>query len=265
MADTCNTCSPNQDGLFGRIIGGDLLAPREAFTFVDGIDTRVQIQEVDGKKQVQYDYFPYKAPNASISVSPSVFEVGDTVASATFTLNVTAGNADINTISASPDPGITLTTGANTWTVPNITSGIASNSVAQHTVTVDDDTDKPVVTASTALSARWRYYQGFSTKTTLNEAEIKALANSNVSTGIKTLYGGNRTYTLPASTVNRFIYWAYPEGTPGIQSLTSGGFVVPFTVAGTIPVINTFNVQQNYIVVRTSNALGSGNIQINMS
>lgn len=265
MAEECKPCEIGSNSLFGRIIGGDLLAPREAFSFVDGIETRVVINEVDGVKKVQYDYAPYKAPLASMSVSPSVFEVGDTVATATFTLNVTKGSDDIDSISVNPDPGITLVEGSNQWTVSNVTSAVASNSVAQHTASVDDASDKPIITASAALSARWRYYQGFSTKTSLTEAEIKALANNAVSTGIKTLYGGDRTYTLPASAVNRFIYWAYPEGTAGIQSLTSGGFVVPFTVVGTVPVTNAFGITENYIVVRTANALGSGDIQINMS
>jgi len=265
MAEDCKPCEIGSNSLFGRIIGDGLIKSNKDI-YVDGIDTVAVVNELpDGNREVTFNYSPYAAPKATFSVSPSSFEVGDTVPTATFTLNVTKGSADINSISVVPDPGISLAEGANQWTVSNVTSNVASNSVAQHVATIVDDTINPDITTSASLSARWRYYQGFSTKTALNETDIKALVNTSVSTGIKTLYGGNNTYTVPASVVNQFIYWAYPEGTNGIQSLTSGGFVVPFVVTGTVPVTNAFGITQNYIVVRTANALGSGDIQINMN
>lgn len=265
MSGYCDTCTPSEDGLFGRIIGKNIIEPKDNFQFIDGTDITVSITTLsDGTKAVQHNYSPYVAPTVSFNVSPSFFEVGDTVPSANFTLNVTERSNTIDSITVVPDPGITLNVGNNTWSVANITSNVAGN-VGTHTATISDNSANPNVTVNTSLNARWRYYQGFSTKSTLTETDIKALVNDDLSTGIKSLYGGNNTYTVPTSAVNQFIYWSYPEGTNGIQSLSSGGFVVPFTVAGTVPITNSFGITENYIVVRTSNALGSGDIQINMN
>lgn len=260
---TCNECKAD-NGILGTIIGGDLLKPKGVYSFVDGQDTKVVLTEIDGITQVRYDYAPYRAPSVSLGVSPTVFEVGDTVPIATFTLNITERSNPLSSIVINPDPGIVPTVGTNTFQVLDVTRDTAG-SIATHTATITDDSGNGSISDSASLSARWRYFQGFSLKSTLNETDIKALVNQTISTGIKTVYGGSKNYVVPASAVNQYVYWAFPNDTSPFTSLSNGAFAVPFISLGDVSVTNDFGVTKLYTVVRTAVALGSGTVNIVMN
>lgn len=248
-----------------KTIGDEFLKQLKGFEFVDGVQTKVNVDELSsGLKRVSFDYFPYDPPTVSFSVSPSFVEVGDVIPSATYTLNVSKQSNDIDSINVTPDPGVTFLEGVNTFFQTNLT-GSSNGKIGEFTATITDDSGNGSVVSSTSVSNLFRYYQGYSEKSSLTESEIKALENNQLSTGIKTIYGGSKSYTLPVSAINRFIYWCFPSNTSPFVSLTSGGFDVPFVSVGNVSITNDFNITTLYTVVRTSAAFGSTALTIEMS
>lgn len=234
--------------------------------FKDG--TRIKITETigpNGERQIQHNFFAYTAPIASFSASPNVFEVGDTVAEVVFTANVTKGSDDISTLSISPDPGVAVTEGTTTFSKLNVTSSVKA-SVQSHTLTVDDASSEPAVTKTASVNAYFRQYMGFSTKAQLNEADVKALVNSGLTSSIKSTYGGSYTYAFPNNGFNNYLYWAYDLGSPEIQELLEGPLPVPLKLDHpNVSVTNSFGIVKTYRIVRLQNALGTGNKTFTMS
>lgn len=204
----------------------------------------------------------YSAPSASISNDGGTLEVGATSGTITWTINSADGSSQIQTRTLDPDEGITGTTGQFQFNKSGITltsAGITS----VYTLTVDDQVGDPVVKTS-GVSFQFLVYQGYSGSDTLDETAIKALTNKSPSASVLSLYGGAKTYNVPAP--NQYIYWVFATGGATISAAELSGLPLPLQPQGAaVQVTNQYSIAQNYTVIRTANKFGAGPLTITLS
>ena len=134
-----------------------------------------------------------------------------------------------------------------------------------HTVRITDSIATTDI--SIGLAVKHRMFQGFSVNPTLTETEIEALTGINALGTVGSLFAGARSYSVPATSVPLFVYWAYPaDGSAGtIKSATIGLLTFPLTILpGVVTLNNAHGLGVDYKVVRSSVGFGSGVLIINI-
>ena len=200
----------------------------------------------------------YVVPIVSMSANPSYAEVGDTK-TVDFTLDSDNGSSDIVSRILDPAEGLTGTTGVFSWQETGVTRNTAGD-MQSHTLTVTDDSGNNPVVKTAAINFRWRIYQGFSTNSSLNASQIKALVNSHIDGDIIAKYGGSKNYTIPV--YGSYIYWVFEATqTPVVAALMSE-LPFPLTQLAPVSVTNDFGQTTNYIAVRSTNYFDTGTLTI---
>jgi len=169
-------------------------------------------------------------------------EKGSTVTSITFSFsfNKTPTSASINN-------GIGTVTGSSKTATVSLTSSTT------FTLTASDGTT--TVTANTSVNVLNKAYWGISANTTLNNSQVLALANNDL-TSTK-----NRTITLDGG--GDYIYYCYPASF-GDATFTIGGLGVTL-IKTTLTVTNALGDATLYNIYRTSSVQFGTGIQIQIS
>ena len=227
--------------------------------------------------------YPYQEPAfTSFTINEgTTLEIGEEFASnRTYSWVATnTGNIDANTLDIfySGAASGTIATNVSTTSPYAAThSAISLTSPGTITFTVRaDNTNGDSFTRSRNHSWRWRRYYGTSSSTSLDEAGIEGLSNSQLSTN------ENGTYSFVAG---NYKYFAWPDefGSPtantGFKDTSTNLAVAMATSTddsffsntqngwsyGLVSVTNTYSQTTNYRVYRTKNILG-GSINIQVS
>jgi len=89
-------------------------------------------------------------------------------------------------------------------------------------------------------------YWGVSSNTSLTEAQIEALAGSDL------VNNNNKTFSVTAA-AGEYIYWSYPKRL-GTSTFTVGGFEGGFEAPSTVSVTNSKGVTEDYYSYRSTNS-----------
>ena len=202
--------------------------------------------------------YPYQYPAISsftMTGQPTIIEVGDSVAGGQRSFSWSITN------------GVNIAT--NSIQIEDVTNGVVYGSTyandSQETIDIG-----AAITKTSAASNQWRFtarntknqsisrtfnvywrwktYYGTSTKESLTEADIKALA----STSLDSNFTGNKTVAA-----NDYKYFAYPTAF-GLKSTFKdvvNGFAIAMEPATTITITNDFGVSTDYYVHRTTNPI----------
>jgi len=98
---------------------------------------------------------------------------------------------------------------------------------------------------NTYVFYNYRYW-GVDSNTSLNEAQIEALAGSELSNN------NNKTFTVTAA-AGEYLYYCYPTRL-GTSSFTVGGFEGGFEAPDTVSVTNSKSFTEDYYVYRSTNS-----------
>lgn len=212
-----------------------------------------------GKKIYELDDLVVQNPIVTFTNDAEVIEVGQTIAEVVFQGLIAQGTYPIASRSLTPDPGGLDLTAPFTFSKENVkrsTPGFAEQHVLQ---AVDNQGNSRSVTSR--VTVRHSFYHGFDALESLNQSQIKALANKTLNDNLLQQYGGQKTYVVPSSpAVPRHIYWAGPVGTTLITAATLSGFALPLVSVGPINVTNSHDsdIVTPYWVVRTANKFNPG-------
>jgi hypothetical protein len=220
--------------------------------------------------------YPYQVPafsSFSITGESSPMEVGDTIpASVTFTWATTnSTNVQANSISILDiTGGLTLATGlANDGSEAVVRPGATTLTAAGSYVFRIGGVNSLLAafTRNLTFEWRWREYWGANINATLTEAQIEALANSGLTTGVAGSYSmaaggykyicianavGGQINTVKDSTTLLNVPMATVADDPAYSNVDGGGFSYAL-----VAVTNVFGVLQTYRVYRTQNILGA--------
>jgi len=233
---------------------------------------------VDQTMQQMWDalLYPYQAPafsSIAITGQSSPLEVGATIAAAvTFTwgttnsANVQANSIDILDVTGS----LTLATGlANDGSEAIVRPGATTLTAAGSYQFKIQGVNSQLASFNRTLTFewRWREYWGASANATLSEAQIEALANNALTTGVAGSYSmaaGGYKYICIASVIAGQINTVKDSMTllnvplatvadnAAYSNVDGGGFSYAL-----VSVTNTNGITTNYRVYRTQNILGA--------
>lgn len=228
----------------------------------------VEESMIDGKKTFTVSYVAYTPPSIAATANPTR-EVGQAV---DFSWNVTInqGRNPITSRSLTPQ-----TDPVSDLTAPFVVSvddatRLTRGTTTFHTVAASDGTTN----VSKALAIAFynkvglliTHKDGVSAGQELTEADILA-STLTLAASIKSVYGGVRTYVIPASAVPLYIYWIYEAGTEPITAMELSNLPFPiYQIPGSISVTNPHNgtIEIPYTLVRSANKFGTGSLSINM-
>jgi len=220
-----------------------------------------------GKKIYTVELVPFSPPVINATANP-LKEVGDTF-NFEWSVNIVKGREDIvsRSISPEPDPAPDLTQ-AFTVSKENLKS-TERQTIDYHTISVEDDIGT-IVTRKLSIAFANKVYRGFSIKDGINsqlsEEDILSFTGT-LADNIKSVYGGQKTYNVPALGALQYIYWAYEVGTTPINSAVLSGLPFPLVfLPGSIEVTNPHDseIKTNYSVVRSANKFGTGALSITL-
>ncbi len=204
--------------------------------------------------------YPYQYPaftSFSISGQTSPIEVGDSISGAhTFIwgtsnpTNIQANSIDIIDVTAGNIPLLTglANDGSEPYVFPapiqRITSGLYTWQI------LGVNTLSGIFARTYSVSWYWLKFWGTSTNTSLNESQIEALLNNQLSASAPATYsfvaGGYKYMAWPTS-------FTQPTTFKDSATLLDVAMDTPYT----INITNTFGILTNYTVYRTLNQLGS--------
>lgn len=218
-----------------------------------------------GKKVYTVEIVPFTPPSINATANP-IKEVGATV-DFEWSVNIVKGRENIVSRSISPEPSPLPDLTAPFTVSKTGLKATERQSVDYHTITVEDAIGT-IVTRKLSISFVNKVYQGFSIKdgvnTPLTETDILAFTGT-VADNIKSVYGGQKTYNVPALGALQYIYWVYEAGTTPINSAILSGLPFPLVfLPGSIEVTNPHDgsIKTNYVVVRSANKFGTGSLSI---
>lgn len=219
----------------------------------------------DGKRKVTISKVDYLPPVINITATP-IKEVGSTN-SFTWEGNIIKGRDEITARSLTPqtDPATDLTAPFSI-----AATGVTQNTLGfkkLHTLSVTDARNT-VVAKDLGIAFAGKIYQGFSAKDNLTEllteADIEAFTGT-LAASVLSVYGGEKSYTIPTSAINLYPYWIFPDGTQNIVNATLNGFKFPMVDAGRINITNTSGITLSYVIMRAANKFGSGTFKLVLS
>jgi hypothetical protein len=202
--------------------------------------------------------YPYQSPSFTsfgISGQSTPIEVGSSVGAnpiftwaATNTANILANTTVITDVTS----GVVLANNVSITSPYNATASAVTKTSATSNVWSIQQTNTNSVTFSRnyTVSWLWRTYYGESLTTPLVEADIEGLRAS-------ALYSGfARTYTFNTT---GYKYICYPTvlGIATNFTDTSTQLQVPFETPYTVSVTNSYGVNTNYYVFRTTNIINA--------
>ena len=206
--------------------------------------------------------YPYQYPSFSIftlsgtGIYSRDFEVGESIPIGNKTFNwITNNPANIkpNIISIS-GPGFTTVTGLadDSTQVINFTSPVVLNAPGSETwIITGVDTEENTFSKTLVKNWVWMIYFGESNLSSLLPGEVTALRIENLGTTYV------RTWAYVAD-VQKYKYLCFPAawGTPTLFRDAATMLQVPFILADTISVVNTFGVSASYSIWRSYEKLG---------
>lgn len=234
--------------------------PRNAYEFVGLRDIKISEQQLsNGKKRVTIESIDYFPPVISAEANP-VHEIGNVI-DFTFSVDIQEGRDEIVSRTINPDPDVDLNSPFE-LELSDFTSQVNEFKVA-YTVTVTDSSGN-VVVRDFGVKFSPLVYMGFHGKSSLLEEDISGFSGE-LSDGVMNLYKGEKSYNVPVSLVNNYIYWLNPLGSAPIAKATLNGFALPLiTLPGHLTITNQFGVPIDYSVTRTANPFGGGTLKINL-
>ena len=187
-------------------------------TTVGGLPAGSSVKDKTTKEVLESILFPYQKPGVSFSINPStsVYEVGNSIPSITFSINATKHSNNIVNIKVYV--GGTLVTTitdkvANGGTF-SYTYNTAINTNTTFKVEVSDGTN--TVSATKSVTFTNKSYFGFiADGVTVTDAVVKALQNNNLKT-TKAL-----SYNSITATNSKIVY-AYPKSFGALSSILDG-------------------------------------------
>lgn len=203
--------------------------------------------------------YPYLSPTFSTftisGVANNAIEVGDGITNPTFNWGtINSSNIIANTID------IMDVTGGNILLADNIANNGSTSVVlpllkktvaATHQFKIEGmNTQNVLFNRTVNINWQWRRYFGASILSSLTEADIKALAGSELNGGF------TGTYAL-GSGGYKYICYASSLGTASTFKDSSTGLNIPFEAPTVVPVTNALGITTNYNVHRSSNVLGA--------
>lgn len=193
----------------------------ETLVTIGGLNAGSSIDGKTTKEVLEAILFPYQKPILSFSISPSttIYEVGNTITSISFTINVTKKSNDIASISIY-DSNTLLTT-----ITDGVTSGgkftytyscnITSNTTLKVSV---NDTSSTVSATKNIVFTNKSYYGYIGNNASIDETSIKALQNNTLKTTKSLTYSG-------INCTDSKIVYAYPKSFGLLSSiLDNNGF-----------------------------------------
>lgn len=190
----------------------------------------------------------YEAPVANLTLtSPSVYEVGSTVTTLSFTWDYGGPAVTNQTLT-----GATLQPGDRSYTI----TGLSVTSNATYTLSATDGTTP--TSDSVSIQFQRKRYWGESALTTLTTANILALANSEFGTT------PNKTATYNCSG-GEYPYYCYPTSWGALTNVTVGGLAFSDYTVATQSFTNASGSTTNYYVVRFNGIQTGSNITVTWS
>ncbi len=187
---------------------------------VGGLPANSSVDGMSVKEVLEAILFPYQQPTVSFTISPAtnIYEAGNTISLITF--NISAGKKTQDIKSIKIYDGSTLVTTITTAVANGGTFNYTYNCSIRNTTTLKVEVSDGTKTASATKEIKFvnKSYYGFVPDgTTIDEAAIKGLQNSVLSTN-------NRlTYTVTCN--DSKIVYAYPQSFGALTSiLDSSGF-----------------------------------------
>lgn len=233
------------------------------FKLLEGEDISIVESEQGGVKTFTISYSPYAPPTLSLTTSPSVAEVGSTIPEVVFTGSVKKGKLDISSATLTPTVSDVDIDDNFSFTKTNVTSNELGKYPLHELKVVDSGGNE--FTVSAGVDFQCMMYQGYSALSVLNETQVKALVNKSVSAGIKSLYGGKKSYNVPNNALLQYIWWVYPVETAGIVGATLSGLPFPLVDAGRVNITNDYSVTNEYVLMRSAGAFGQGVLDITIN
>lgn len=224
--------------------------PRDAIELVEGENISISKESTPTKDIYTISYQDYIRPTITLESSIGITKVGVIVPSVTFNGNITAGTKDILTRTMTPDKSLDLTVPFS-WQETNVLGtepGLWPQFSGAATKVETSDEDN-TVEKSIGIDYRHLFYSGYSIKTVLTEADIKALSSQDLLTNILSKYS---TFTYNYSVVPVYIYWVFPADTPGFTLAEEGPLPVPLKLD--LPNVNITDegITKSYRVIRTA-------------
>lgn len=187
---------------------------------VGGLPANSSVDGMSVKEVLEAILFPYQAPSVSFTINPATitYEVGSTVSLITFTISAGKKTQEIKSIKIYD--GSTLVTTINNAVATGGTFTYSYSCNIKNTTTLKVEVSDGTKTTSATKEVKFvnRSYYGFVPDgSTIDEAAIKGLQNSALSTEKKL------TYTATCN--NAKIIYAYPQSFGALTSiLDSSGF-----------------------------------------
>ena len=234
-------------------------------TTVGGIQSGSTFDNKTIQEMLDMLLYPYQLPtfsSFSLTGFSSALEVGDSIPTNKVFTWATTNNSNIQpnsiriidvTNSNNPIASNLANDGTETISTAPITKNVASS----HTFRIEG-TNTNSVTFNRTININWQFkiYSGESTDTVLDESKIKLLRLSNItsSSGIAKTYNFN---------TGGYKYIVYPAsyGTLSEFKDQSTNLDIPMQDSYLVSVTNTFGIETNYRVHRTTNII-NGSIDI---
>ena len=105
------------------------------------------------------------------------------------------------------------------------------------------------VSLQVGVEFRHLFYMGYSTNTSLTEAEILGLVTQDLLTSILSKY---YSFTYNYSALPVYLYWVFPADTPGFTYASEGPLPVPLKLDMANVSVTESGVAKNYRVIRTA-------------
>lgn len=232
--------------------GEDGISPTIDISKSNGVTT-LTITDINGTKTVEIldgtggGTTPQETITASLSVSPSSKEIGDTVTNARLTWSVSK-EADTITLTLPTGDTVDLTNTVSPYIDEN---EYKVTSVKTWGLTATEKGGGKTVSATASLSYYYRVYWGLGT--------VETPADGNFITSLSNTSGATtkgRTLTLKPQ--NQYVYYAVPKAlctTKPIFKIGEGGFPGGFEDPIEITVTNTYGEPIEYYLYRSTELL----------
>src|SRR5690606_33281713 len=234
--------------------------PLKPYEFVGLRDIKVSEELLpNGTRRVTITNVDYVPPSINAQGNPSA-EIGALV-NFQFNVSIVKGSEEIVSRVINPDPGVDLNAPFNLNLV-NFTSNTKGLKTAYNLSVTDERGSLLSVNFGAIFNPR--VFMGYSTKDVIVAGDVSGFSGQ-LAGGIMDVYKGEKTYTVPTSLVNHYIWWLNPVGSTPIAKATMSGYELPLVVVpGNIEIINQYGVAINYVRVRTANSFGGGTLKITL-
>jgi hypothetical protein len=188
------------------------------------------------------DYLFYKPVNPSISVTPSLVEVGVVVTSVVLNWNVSRQPS--NSISITDIPLVAVTQISDSVTLNSL------NLTTDKTYSISVNDEGNVTSGSTTLNFRFKNYWGQTSNPNPSNNDVLNFVNSDF------INTRNGTYSYSGLS-NQYIYLAFPSSF-GVPIFTVNGLIVTFELLTINNFTNASGGVTDYSVYKSINLLNGG-------